>query len=368
MIKAINNIGNSKKYSKPLSTSFKGYYAVPQRLSHDVYRKSSVNMSENDVKSAISNPFLMSNTAKAIYGDSTNDKNAIALANQLKDPQKALAFFKEAKSQIDSDPTIKQDPYLSYFSKQLDLTIKELSSQKHGVQDVSFSGNKKAVNIFSKLKVGTKGEFNDYFPVDKFGMDEYTFNSRLYTILRDEKKKFLLVETLNSELSKMGMSDELNIYIKENKSEQMGKMVAGTLGASGTGQLMVAARALYAMNNKKMDSFDKSVEAIRLSHDFTDLLVTGGALSAVWSFNAQVAAGNAMNPEMFSKTAIWIGNGLIALSCLAVRQIIKESRMRDEREAIEALKYVKAIHICMQEGYLDSNKVGKLIQNLYNAQ
>ena len=41
--------------------------------------------------------------------------------------------------------------------------------------------------------------------------------------------------------------------------------------------------------------------------------------------------------------------------------------MRDEREAIEALKYVKAIHICMQEGYLDSNKVGKLIQNLYNA-
>ena len=165
----------------------------------------------------------------------------------------------------------------------------------------------------------------------------------------------------------MGMSDELNIYIKENKSEQMGKMVAGTLGASGTGQLMVAARALYAMNNKKMDSFDKSVEAIRLSHDFTDLLVTGGALSAVWSFNAQVAAGNAMNPEMFSKTAIWIGNGLIALSCLAVRQIVKESRMRDEREAIEALKYVKAIHICMQEGYLDSNKVGKLIQNLYNA-
>ena len=124
---------------------------------------------------------------------------------------------------------------------------------------------------------------------------------------------------------------------------------------------------LYAMNNKKMDSFDKSVEAIRLSHDFTDLLVTGGALSAVWSFNAQVAAGNAMNPEMFSKTAIWIGNGLIALSCLAVRQIVKESRMRDEREAIEALKYVKAIHICMQEGYLDSNKVGKLIQNLYNA-
>ena len=107
----------------------------------------------------------------------------------------------------------------------MDLTIKELSSQKHGVQDVSFSGNKKAVNIFSKLKVGTKGEFSDYFPVDKFGMDEYTFNSRLYTILRDEKKKFLLVETLNSELSKMGMSDELNIYIKENKSEQMGKMV-----------------------------------------------------------------------------------------------------------------------------------------------
>ena len=198
-------------------------------------------------------------------------------------------------------------------------------------------------------------------------MDEYTFNSRLYTILRDEKKKFLLVETLNSELSKMGMSDELNIYIKENKSEQMGKIVAGTSGAFGTGQLMVAARALYAMNNKKMDSFDKSVEAIRLSHDFTDLLVTGGALSAVWSFNAQVAAGNAMNPEMFSKTAIWIGNGLIALSCLVVRQIIKESRMRDEREAIEALKYVKAIHICMQEGYLDSNKVGKLIQNLYNA-
>ncbi|GBF22999.1 hypothetical protein tpqmel_0403 [Candidatus Gastranaerophilus sp. (ex Termes propinquus)] len=56
-------------------------------------------------------------------------------------------------------------------------------------------------------------------------------------------------------------------------------------------------------------------------------------------------------------------NTLSGLTC----SIIKSSREADENGIIEALKYTKAVHVCMQQGCLDSEKVGQAVKNLSEA-
>ena len=366
MIQSINptfaNNPQRKKY--PVTNQIRNY-ALRSKNQDDVFVSSKNLSSKKTHDTLYGDVNLIKDVTKSFFNIDKSNPEAVEIAQRLKDPDCALDLFVKAKKEIDK-ANVDNDPIVNFYSNQLALSIDNLSKLSNKNSNISFTSTENIKNMFQRLKVGCDKEFSEYFPVDEFNMDELTFNTKLFDIFMDEKKKFLLVESLNSELSKVGMSDELNIYIKEDKSRQIGKLAGGVLGSSPLGPVMATGKAIYNYNNKNKDDFDKSVDIMRSMLDMVDLLVTGGAVTAVAKFNADVAAANSLNPEMFSKTAIWIGNGLIALSCIAVRSILKEAREREERETIEALKYVKATHICMQEGFLDSRKVGNIVKKLGN--
>ena len=265
--------------------------------------------------------------------------------------ENAVKFFSKVAEDLKSNPN--NDEIDNFYINQI-----ELSAEKLKPQPLLFNG------MFHKKRDDIP--FEKYFPVKELDMDEKEFNQAVRNILESPQKNEF-IEAINEELAKKEKSADAASYINERNKDEAYKIPI-TVGyakdkldtGSIIGGSIIALKTALKLSKNDMDNIDKGITFTRAGYDLADATATSFTLYNIHN----IMMLNHLNPELVSKTFIYVGLGLVALTGLVMKKDINKQRQEAEKNFIENEKYLKILHIAMQQKVLDSMFVGLAVKTL----
>ncbi len=341
------NINNNyyNKYSS--KKSFQNIYPITRNDSFEFSSKDRVNSESHKLQ----NFEYLNEVINCIATNSKSKNPEInSTVKYIMQPQNAAKVFSKIAKDLKKQQN--NDDIDNFYINQLDLSAENLTHKSLAFNGL-FHGKRKNI------------PFEDYFPADELKMNEEEFDEKVINILKSPQRK-IFVEVINSELANKGASEDANDYIKHdgNNSNSTLYRVAMSGGGIGLGETIIGLQTMLKLRKKDLDDIDKSIVIDKSSTNAMECLAQGGIISTMVALNHQVFMANVANPEPISKTGIWVLNGLVALGCYSIRTIFNQKRQEQEQKEHQNWRFVKMLHIAMQDKILNPRNVGLAVIEL----
>lgn len=343
------NINNNyyTKYSS--KKSFQNIYPINRNDSFEFSSKDRVNSESHKLQ----NLEYLNEVINCIATNSKSKNPEInSTVKYIMQPQNAAKVFSKIAKDLKKQQN--NDDIDNFYINQLDLSAEKLTPKTLAFNGL-FHGKRKDI------------PFEDYFPADELKMNEEEFDEKVINILKSPQRK-IFVEVINSELANKGASEDANDYIKNNKSSDVniGTLIAISNRTYGLeiAEGMLALSTALQLKKDDLDDIDKGIIIAKGSNKALECLAVGGIITGLSAANHQIALYNIANPEPISKFTIWTMNGLTALACVAAKKIFSQQQQEAENKEFQNWRYVKMLHIAMQENILNSKNVGLAVIEL----